>query len=84
MWICDLVLERLKKIYGWKIWFEYDYLQSHLVIITFKQRLFFTASLNYEQRKVKENYGLMVWMCDINMVISCLSCFVVIYFQTEA
>ena len=35
VWICDLALERLKKIYGWKIWFEYDYLQSCLVIVHF-------------------------------------------------
>ena len=35
MWICDLALERLKKIYGWKIWFEYNYLQSCLVIVHF-------------------------------------------------
>ena len=35
VWICDLALERLKKIYGRKIWFEYDYLQSCLVIVHF-------------------------------------------------
>ena len=32
----DLVMELLKKIYGWKIWFEYDYLQSHLVMVYFQ------------------------------------------------
>ena len=39
VWIWDLVLEQLKKIYGWKIWFEYNYLQSCLIIVHF-QRLF--------------------------------------------
>ena len=41
VWICDLALERLKKIYGWKIWFEYDYLQSCLVIVHFQTEALF-------------------------------------------
>ena len=43
MWICDIVLEWLKKIYGWKIWFEYNYLQSRLVIVRFQTEDLFTA-----------------------------------------
>ena len=41
VWICDLALERLKKIYGWKNWFEYDYLQSCLVIVHFQTEALF-------------------------------------------
>ena len=43
VWICDIVLEWLKKIYGWKIWFEYNYLQSRLVIVRFQTEALFTA-----------------------------------------
>ena len=41
LWNCDLVLERLKKIYGWEICFEYDYLQSRLVIVYFQTGVLF-------------------------------------------
>ena len=41
VWICDLALEWLKKIYGWKIWFECDYLQSCLVIVHFQTEALF-------------------------------------------
>ena len=55
MWICDLVLERLKKIYGWKIWFEYNYLQSRLVIFHFQTEALFTASLTQEHARTMES-----------------------------
>ena len=80
MWICDLVLEQLKKIYGWKIWFEYNYLQSHLVIVCFQTEALFTASLMQERWKVKKNYGCILCASNINTVVSSMSCFVVVYF----
>ena len=42
LWSC---LGQLKKIYGWKIWFEYNYLQSLLVIVRIQTEALFTASL---------------------------------------
>ena len=80
VWIWDLVLEQLKKIYGWKIWFEYNYLQSRLVIVCFQTQALFTASLTQERWKVKKNYGCILCMSDNNMVVSSMSCFVVVYF----
>ena len=80
MWICDIVLEWLKKIYGWKIWFEYNYLQSRLVIVRFQTEALFTASLMQERWKVKKNYGCILCASNINTVVSSMSCFVVVYF----
>ena len=71
VWICDIVLERLKKIYGWNICFEYDYLQSHIVVIVhFQTEALFTASLTYKRWKVKKNYGRTLCTSDINTVVS--------------
>ena len=80
MWICDIVLEWLKKIYGWKIWFEYNYLQSRLVIVRFQTEALFTASLMQERWKVKKNYSCILCASNINTVVSSMSCFVVVYF----
>ena len=80
MWICDVVLEWLKKIYGWKIWFEYNYLQSCLVTVRFQTEALFTASLMQERWKVKKNYGCILCASNINTVVSSMSCFVVVYF----
>ena len=80
MWTCDLVLERLKKIYGWKMWFEYNYPQSRVVIVRFQTEALFTASLMQERWKVKKNYGCILCTSDINMVVSSMSCFVVYTF----
>ena len=81
MWTCDLVLERLKKIYGWKMWFEYNYPQSRVVIVRFQTEALFTASLMQEQWKVKKNYGCLLCTSDINMVVSSMSCFVVYFLK---
>ena len=80
MWICDIVLEWLKKIYGWKIWFEYNYLRSRLVIVRFQTEALFTASLMQERWKVKKNYRCILCASNINTVVSSMSCFVVVYF----
>ena len=41
-----------------KMRFEYDYLQSRLVIVRFQTEALFTASLMYERWKVKKNLRL--------------------------
>ena len=69
--------------------FEYDYLQSHVVIVYFQTETFFTATrLTYMYKKwqVKKNYGhtLCTGTFDTDTVVSCTSCFVVVYVQTEA
>ena len=71
---------KLKKIYGGKIWFEYNYLQSRLVIVRFQTEALFTASLMQERWKVKKNYGCILCVSNINTVVSRMSCFVVVYF----
>ena len=40
------------------ICFEYDYLQSRLVIIRFQKEALFTSSLTYKRWKVKKNLQL--------------------------
>ena len=70
VWICDIVLERLKKIYGWNICFEYNYLQSRIVIVHFQSEALFIASLTYKRWKVKKNHGCTLCRSDINTVVS--------------
>ena len=46
----------------------------------FQTEALFTTSLTQEQWKVKKNYGCILCTSDINMVVSSMSCFVVVYF----
>ena len=63
------------------MWFEYNYLQSRVVIVRFQTEALFTASLMQEQWKVKKNYGCLLCTSDINMVVSSMSCFVVYFLK---
>ena len=58
VWICDIVLEWLKKIYGWKIWCEYNYLQSRLVIVRFQTEALFTAMSDVRTMESKKELWL--------------------------
>ena len=61
------------------MWFEYNYLQSCLVIVRFQTEALFTVSLTQEPWKVKKNCGCILCTSDINTVVSSMSCFVVVY-----
>ena len=62
--------------------FEYDYLQSRLVIVQFQTEALFTASLMYERWKVEKNLRLFTVHERYNTVVSSMSCFVVVFFLT--
>ena len=61
------------------MWFEYNYLQSRLVIVRFQTEALFTASLTQEPWKVKRNCGCILCTSNINTVVSSMSCFIVVY-----
>ena len=62
--------------------FEYNYLQSRLVIVCYQTEALLTVSLMYERWKVKKNLRLFTVHERYNTIVSSMSCFVVVYFLT--